>query len=280
MVWRYTCLFAIAVVIASFVASLKQVALFLVMKGFDVCSISALLSIDVVTSRSILYRYNPLTPLTGEAKRPADMAYGYIRKEVKEDNSYTVLPGLRFIRGSTSEATQNQKETHRVEEVKANPQTVGEATVDTTMRPVVKSKVESVFGPGVNTVKLQPATRHYPNRSTRPRRATWKETKRSGHSLRTIPPWVRRPNVTKHEKFGTEAFRKEANHHILDMANRGACSSENCRAYIGSRRVEFDDSTDCTSKQPVSPRELLSRPRGHDDDRDGDVGLLSPSYAA
>ena len=120
MVWRYTCLFAIAVVIASFVASLKQVALFLVKKGFDVCSISALLSIDVVTSRSILYRYNPLTPLTGEAKRPADMAYGYIRKEVKEDNSYTVLPGLRFIRGSTSEATQNQKETHRVEEVKAN----------------------------------------------------------------------------------------------------------------------------------------------------------------
>lgn len=254
MLWRYTWLFGIAVVIASFVVSLTHVSVYWLRKEVDGCSMSALMNTEIAKPRCVLYTANRQNAVVAEAKQTSDVVYRYTRREVKEDTSYTVLPGLRFIRGPTQEATRKPEMDPRIQR-DGDGQSVVRASVETTTQTVVKPNVEVMTEPVVSSVKPQPPstpTRKYSSRSTHLKRATWKETKRADRSLPSIPSSVKRPNVTMHEKYGTEAFRKEANQHILDMESRGACSPENCRAFVGSRRVDFDSSTDCSSRQSLS----------------------------
>lgn len=273
MLWRYTWLFGIAVVIASFVVSLNHVTMYWKKKEIDGCSVSALLSTEIAKPRCMLYASSQLNTFVAEAKRTADAGYGYTRKVVKEDTSYTVLPGLRFIRGPAREATRGPEVGSKMDvqsgvksmvdssagsnvgsNVEISKEANKEANMESNVKPIVKTIVkpivESIEEP-VTSAKPQsslPATRRQPLRSTRSRRASRRESKRSDRYVKP-PPSVKRPNVTMHEKYGTEAFRKEANRHILDMQSRGVCSSENCRAFVGSQRVDFDNSTDCTSRQ-------------------------------
>lgn len=160
---------------------------------------------------------------------------------------------------SDSSFPQSTRETEKVSSLsyKQNP-VEGENPV-TVLPPLmfVKGPKSQMDAAGIST----PPPKSSSSRRQSGRRRQQKESSKDGSSnevrigghltgqSRRSPAYLdalkTRPNYTHHAPMGSEEFRKEAKLHVFNQDERGVCTKENCRAFQGSTKIEFDDSTDC-----------------------------------
>ena len=167
---------------------------------------------------------------TNEVEQPTSF---YNRKKVEGDGSVTTLPSLSTI--------------------KSPKKTAIPATIQTTPPNTHSSNIQD-RRTGRQTD--QQANKH-PRRQTRKKSESSEATPTqavrigghlTGSSRRSVAyqeALKTRPKYTQHARVGSEEFREEAKKNVLNQENRGVCSKENCRAFRGSTKIDFDDSTDC-----------------------------------
>ena len=167
---------------------------------------------------------------TNEVEQPTSF---YNRKKVEGDGSVTTLPSLSTIKGPKKTAiptaiqtTPPNSQTSNSQDRQTDRQTDQQANQKP--RRQIKKKSESSEATPTNEVRIGGHLTGQSRRSVAYQQA-----------LKT------RPKYTQHARVGSEEFREEAKKNVLNQENRGVCTKENCRAFRGSTKVDFDNSTDC-----------------------------------
>ena len=166
--------------------------------------------------------------------------FHYDRKDVEGDPAVTVLPQLKVIR-------EPKKPTTPLTNSVGNSPSPSVSHVNQVPRDTQPNSIYSKNTEGTRSTSFTRGRRR--NRRDSRAKGTISFVKKKKQVERSSPDYIEamlhRPNYTYMEPQNSPAFRNMARERILNMANRGVCSSDFCKAYRGTREVEFDTSTDC-----------------------------------
>ena len=168
------------------------------------------------------------TTNTGEQTTPL-----YDRKTVEGDGSAATRPPL-----STVSNPKNTMTSPKVQTIPPNSPSSKNQDIQTNHQKEKQTTIQS-------NKQFQKKNEPSETTSTKEVRIGGHLTGQSRRSAAYQQALQSRPKYTQHARIGSDEFREEAKKHVLNQENRGVCTKENCRAFRGSTRVEFDDSTDC-----------------------------------